>query len=260
MAQGGVRVKMSARVHAATPTVPPGGRPRWDHARLSGAAVLGAWSILFWFLLMTGRVSLYLGARTSWIAPVGAIILGAACVGLLTTARGESGRVTSRRDAAVAALLIVPVVVVLASPRAALGTFSASRKTEFSGAGLWTYWGTFDESSQITLLFVTAAKYWPEAGALLSRRAGSDVAFIGFVDRDSSSAPDEFMLRRFVVTCCVADAAIVGVRVVDVAPGQVATGDWVQVRGRIYPVGNQIIVTAVSIEPVDTPEDPYLYA
>lgn len=253
-------MKPATRVHEGPAPEPHAGQLRWDRSRLVGAAVLGAWSALFCFLLLTSRVGLYLGARTSWIVPVGAVLLGGASLGVFATARTRGAGVLKRREALVGAFLILPVVLVLASPPTTLGTFSASRKTEFSGPGLWTYWGTYDDDSEITLFFVTAAKYWPEAAALLSRRAGSDVAFVGFVDRGPSTPADEFVLARFVVTCCVADAALVSVRVVNVPPGQADEGDWVAVEGQIYPMGNEIILTATSIEPVPAPEDPYLTA
>ena len=48
--------------------------------------------------------------------------------------------------------------------------------------------------------------------------------------RDDTPA-DEFLLARYVVSCCVADATIAEVRVVNVTPGQFANEDWVEVTG-----------------------------
>ncbi len=48
---------------------------------------------------------------------------------------------------------------------------------------------------------------------------------------------DEFLLTRYIVTCCVADATTAQVRVVNVPPGKFQANDWVEVRGPIYPLG-----------------------
>lgn len=241
-----------------TPTLTTPRRRRWNGVRMVAALTLAAWSGLFWFLMLTGRTDLYLSTRTSWIVPMGAGVLGVVAAGLALSARTTAPPPVRRRHVAVAAALLVPVVLVLASPPATLGSFSASRKASSAGSGLQTYWGTFDRSSDITLLFVTAAQFWPGGTQLLAQRAGSDVDFVGFVDRNVDTPADEFLLTRFVVSCCVADATVTQVRVVNVPAGAFEVDEWVEVRGQIYPVGTEIIVTAATIDPVPTPDVPYL--
>jgi uncharacterized membrane protein YcgQ (UPF0703/DUF1980 family) len=60
------------------------------------------------------------------------------------------------------------------------------------------------------------------------------------------------------VSCCVADATIAEVRVVDVTPGQFTNEDWVEVTGTIYPIGREVIVDASGIAEVARPDHPYL--
>lgn len=238
--------------------VPAPGRLAWSPLRIVMALVLAGWSGLYWYLLITGRMNLYLSTRTSWIAPMGAIVLALAAVGLLLASRVRSPSTLKRAHAVVAAALLVPVVLVVASPPSTLGSFSASKKASFSGKGLQTYWGRFDANSDITLFFVAAAQFWPGGTDLLAKRAGSDVDFVGFVDRNPDTPADEFLLTRFVVTCCVADATVIQVRVVNVPAGAFATDEWVEVKGQIYPVGKEIIVTADTVDEVSAPEVPYI--
>ena len=230
----------------------------WSQARVAGALVLGAWASLFWFLILSGRVNLYLSDRTAWIAPVGAVLLTGTALGRLAAARTEAREPLRRREALVMALLVVPVVVVMASPPATPGAFSAPRKARFSATRLETFYGAFDETSDITLLMVAAAQTSDEGSELLARRAGSQVDFVGFVVRNPDTPPDELLLTRYVVTCCVADATVVQVRVVNVTPGRFDENDWVRVRGRIFPLGREVIVVADSVEEVPRPERPYL--
>jgi uncharacterized membrane protein YcgQ (UPF0703/DUF1980 family) len=68
------------------------------------------------------------------------------------------------------------------------------------------------------------------------------------------------MLTRYVVSCCVADATVASVRVVNVTPGRFDENDWVEVTGTIYPIGREVIVDATSVGDVPRPDRPYLSA
>jgi putative membrane protein len=105
---------------------------------------------------------------------------------------------------------------------------------------------------------VAASSWSRDAMRALVRRAGSQVNFIGFVTRDSGMPEDEFVLTRFIISCCVADALSVQVRVVGVPPGEFAEDQWVQVRGTFYPVGGEILVDASDVTAVPRPSHPYL--
>lgn len=93
--------------------------------------------------------------------------------------------------------------------------------------------------------------------------AGQDADVIGFVYRDDRFGADEFFLTRFVVSCCVADAAVAGV-MVRVPPDTALEADqWVRITGTFAPGtfdGAAVpVLVADSIAPADIPEQPYLY-
>ncbi len=92
----------------------------------------------------------------------------------------------------------------------------------------------------------------------LVQRAGSEVSFVGFVARESGMPADEFMLSRFLVSCCVADALSIQVRIVGAPPGELAEDDWVRVTGALYPLGREVIVDAAEVVSVPRPKRPYL--
>jgi uncharacterized repeat protein (TIGR03943 family) len=238
------------------------GRPpqvRWSPARVSGALVLGAWAALFWFLLLTGRDAFYLSTRTEWVIPVAATILTAATIGRLASARVTRPEPIRRRELAIMAAMVAPVLVIAALPPATLGAFSADKRSGFAGTGVATS-AIEIGSGELTLVDVAAGQTSPEGERALAKRAGETVDFIGFVTRYDDTPADEFLLTRYVVTCCVADATVAQVRVVNATPGAFADNDWVEVVGAIYPVGREVIVDATSIEPVPRPDRPYLSA
>lgn len=234
-------------------------RPRrsWSPGGLAGALVLAAWAGLFWFLWISGREAFYLSTRTDWIVPIAAVLLTAATVGRLASARVVAPKPLAARELWITGLMVVPVVLVLFAPVTTLGTFSAGKRAGFSGAGFAASAGDIG-SGELTLIDVAAAETSPEGERALAKRAGDNVSFVGFVSIRDDTPADEFLLARYVVTCCVADATIAEVRVVNVTPGQFANEDWVQVAGTIFPIGREVIVDASDITAVERPDRPYL--
>ena len=231
-------------------------RRRWSPGGIAGAAVLAAWAGLFWFLWLTGREAFYLSTRTDWVVPIAAVLLTAATVGRLASARVVAPKPLAARELWIMGLMVVPVVLVLFAPVTTLGTFSAGKRAGFSGTGLVTS-GDIG-TGELTLIDVASAETSPEGERALAKRAGETVEFVGFVSIREDTPADEFLLARYVVTCCVADATIAEVRVVNVTPGEFANEDWVEVTGTIFPIGREVIVDASDIVAVERPDHPYL--
>jgi hypothetical protein len=68
---------------------------------------------MFWWLLASGRVNLYLSTNTSWVVPVGAVLLTAAAIGRLASARGSEPEPIGRREEIIMALAGRHAVVVV---------------------------------------------------------------------------------------------------------------------------------------------------
>jgi uncharacterized repeat protein (TIGR03943 family) len=228
----------------------------WSPQRLATGVVLAAWAGLFWFVLLTGRTPLYLSTRTAWVAPLGAVLLSLAAGGRLLSARvGRPARL-SWRTAWRLGFLALPVVVLLVLPPTTLGSYAASRRS-LAGAAFGASPGDVS-TGQVSLADVGAAMWSPGAAEALTKRAGSRVAFVGIVVRREGMPADEFLLTRFIMTCCVADALSVQVRVVGAPPGMFQEDQWVRVDGTIYPLGREVVVQASEITRVPRPARPYL--
>ena len=247
----GVRARHSESTEAGAPI------RRVSPRRALSFATLAAWAGLFWFLIASNRTSLYLSSRTAWVVPVGALILTIAGVGRLLSLRSPTTEPVRLSEAAGIALVVLPVVVVLALPPASLGTFAASRRSSLAGAGFAGSSGDISTGA-VTLVDVAAAVRSKEAMQTLVKRAGSDVSFVGFVARDPSMPADEFSLTRFLISCCAADALTVQTRVVGAPAGKFNDDDWVRVQGQIFPLGREVLVDASSVTKVSRPAHPYL--
>jgi uncharacterized repeat protein (TIGR03943 family) len=153
--------------------------------------------------------------------------------------------------------MMFPVVVILALPPAALTSYAVGRRSGFVGAGISTSTGDIATGS-LTLIDVAAAQTTSTGLDALERRAGEVVTFDGFVMRYADTPAEEIMLTRYIVTCCVADATIAQVRVVNVPAGTFQQDQWVRVTGRIYPLGREVIVDASDVVGIPRPGKPYL--
>jgi putative membrane protein len=230
---------------------------KWSVGRLLTAVVLAAWAALFWFLLLSGRSNLYLSPRTAWVVPVGAILLTIAAIGRAASGRVRSPAPPSAKEIWGLGVIVLPVAVVLALPPTSLGTYAASKRSSFASAGVVA--SAEDVSTgELTLVDIVGALRSAEASEALAERAGEVVSFVGFVARDKGMPADEFMLTRFVISCCVADALSVQVRVVGAPPGEFENDDWVRVSGRFYPLGEQSVVQTEEIQRIPRPNHPYL--
>lgn len=92
---------------------------------------------------------------------------------------------------------------------------------------------------------------------------GQEADVVGFVFRDERFGEEQFMVSRFTINCCVADANPVGLIVQADDAALLAENSWVQVNGRFQAQqfdGKMIpVLIADQITPVDAPQQPYLY-
>lgn len=92
---------------------------------------------------------------------------------------------------------------------------------------------------------------------------GQEVSVTGFVYREPNFLAEDFMVSRFTMSCCVADAFAIGLPVTSDEAAQFTDGDWVRVQGKLEAnaFGENFVpvVYATSIEIIDQPAQPYLY-
>jgi len=109
---------------------------RWSPSRVWTGVVLGAWAGLFWFLLVSGRWSLYLSTRTLWVVPTGAALLTVATVARLASARVRRPAQLQSATSWTLGLIALPVVLILSLPPATLSGYALGRRSGFVGSGV----------------------------------------------------------------------------------------------------------------------------
>jgi uncharacterized repeat protein (TIGR03943 family) len=92
---------------------------------------------------------------------------------------------------------------------------------------------------------------------------GQEAKVLGFVYRDGRFADDSFMISRFIVSCCVADATPVGLIVRWPDAATLERDQWVEVSGK-FTAGEfdgqpTPVLVAEQLTPTDVPNQPYLF-
>jgi putative membrane protein len=249
------------------------------------SALIGLVGIMLLVKVFTGVLPLYIHTRyTPLIFGTGAVLLLLALVqGWITlrSLRGSGGEAhhhdhdhdhdhTSRSWYSPTILaLLVPVLLGLAVPPQALGTAAIDvRGFGASGAGMRTVQtvaggevalGIPDPSQWTMLDWVNALIYQPDN----PRLQGQPIELIGFVWQRAEMNEDQFVLSRFVVSCCTADSLAIGLPVIWEGSGDLSNDDWVRVSGKIglaEIMGRQeAVIIAEQVTPTQQPAEPYLF-
>ena len=231
-----------------------------DHMRAVRGVVLLGWAGFFAYLFFSGEVSRYLGPRTYWVVPFGAIALSLAAVAHLITVRSDSPRSFSWSEVAGFLVLLLPVIAVLAVPKPDLGALAASRKTT-GGISAGVARPEPGTDVEVRFLEISYAEESEEYAQAIGATEGSEVNLLGFVSKESGGPEGTFELSRFYVSCCAADAIPYTVSVDDsgAGGGQFKDDTWLSVSGTLERRGRDLVVVAESVAPAEEPEDPYLY-
>ncbi len=194
-------------------------------------------------------------AMGPWIAAAGILLAVLGLVVLWRHRRGDD-HVHRHGGERVAWLLLAPVLAILLIAPPSLGTYALDRAG--SAVSVRSGGGTFPSLDpgaphEMTLLeFNQRAFEGDQTGASF---AGAPVRLIGFV---GPTKGDGFLVARFQIACCAADALAATAHVVGWDGPVPARDSWVEVEGTFQPGDdtNPKLVTT-SVTPIPTPGDPY---
>jgi len=162
------------------------------------------------------------------------------------------------------ALVSVPLLIGLIVPAKALGSAAAQNGGISSGLS------SLGNGSQVALSLDPAKRTvldWVQAfggAGDVQQFNGQPADLIGFVYRDIRfDGKPQFMVARFILSCCVADASAIGVTVQTTDAAKWEADSWVHITGKftvqqISGTATPVLV-ADAIQPVAQPDHPYLY-
>ena len=221
---------------------------------------------LFW-QWFSGNLSLYIHARFSWLTLVAAlsfVLIG----GVYHTRRERLDAQHHHGEFAWGGffLILTPILFGLLAPGKPLGA-DAMRCRSINVASIGSTATPITkkiavihhDEPQTILDWVMA--FWSESN--LANIVGAPATVSGFVYRDQKATTGMFMVGRFVITCCAADATPVGLYVAWPNSQTLSNDQWVEVSGHfelqtLAETATPVLV-AEAITVIDMPEQPYLY-
>ncbi len=237
--------------------------------------------IYFVFNIVSGNIMNYVNARFAWLSYVAAalflLIGGFSAWHLLREHRHDEidddhdhdhdhghdhahDHVHEPVSWRVLALLAVPLVLGTLIPSKPLGAEAVS--------------GSVSLSSSATVGAAETFNVPPEQRNVLDwLRAfnqgdyqqfdGQAADVIGFVYSEPTYEKNTFMVARFAITCCVADATAIGLPVAWANAADLKQGQWIEVKGAFklgkFGGSDMPVLQAESVDQVEQPEHPYLY-
>ncbi len=212
-------------------------------------------------LIISGNLSNYINQRFGWLAYVGAGIF------YLLALVSLWGRIKPSFHAHqhyrigwdIVLIAAFPLALALLIPSRSLGIAAINGGISLRPVGVGNA-ATFARSPQDRNILDWLREYNRAAPAEFN---DLPVDVIGFVYREPVHAADEFMVSRFAMSCCVADAFPIGMPARAEPIDEVPVGSWVRVQGRLHAAnfaGELLPVIVVeTLDLVDEPEQPYLY-
>jgi uncharacterized repeat protein (TIGR03943 family) len=215
--------------------------------------------------LLSGAITFYISRRFTWLtwgATLALLVMGIAQGQRILNLKSQNPISKSPGLPVWSYLvLLVPLVLGMVIPPQPLGASVAGNRGLTSAAGI-AQEGTLPPgvpARRDILGWLRAFGPDPDPEAF----AGQTVEVVGFVYRDEEMAADQFMVARFLIVCCVADAIPVGLPVRHAEATHLELDTWVRVKGTFTAGevwGERLpVIAAEEVIAVSQPAQPYLY-
>jgi putative membrane protein len=230
--------------------------------------VLFGLALYFLYNIVSGNLTNYINVRFAWLAYVAVLIFVALALANVyeilrtrdtSSTEYQNDHTHGQVSWGVLAITAIPLLLGTLIPSQPLGASAVDGSISTNAV-----------SVNITTLTVNPLERnvldWLRAfnrSTNLSEFTGQPADLIGFVYREPSFPDGQFMVARFTMSCCVADASAIGLPVVWADDTALPDSQWVRVQGS-FQLGEwreqEIpMLYATSVETISQPDHPYLY-
>lgn len=224
--------------------------------------------------IMDGRVLLYIHQRFVVLVLLAALAMIALAQIILRerTQTAEDGDTHTPHAASRSAawglwLTALPLLVGLLVPERPLGAGALETRGIFTTTGTRAFGGAAASaalpSTQRTILDWVRVYGEAQDEAAAAAYTGQEADVSGFITHDARLASEQFLVGRFAISCCVADASALGMVVAWPDAARMTDNRWVRVRGPVRPLSldGRIVpaIDARDVELIPEPALPYLF-
>lgn len=223
------------------------------------ALTIFIWLLFLLLILTTGKIQTYINRRFIPFTITGSLILFVLFLIKLKKMKKESTEKITLTSLLSFLIFLFPVLLTIIVKPGTLPALAVGRRgisQEFSGGDVMDVLkaqlemeGNYKKLNIKQVL--TLAKNKPE------EINGKDISVEGFVFKDVST--EKFMLVRFLITCCAADATPLGIEVLYSNTEQLQQESWVKVYGKCTIKEGKVFITAEDVKETQKPSSVYLY-
>jgi uncharacterized repeat protein (TIGR03943 family) len=240
---------------------------------LKTAILLGMCAYLT-LLMLSGNINNYMNQRFQWLVVVAIVMFG--LMGMWNLRQMLQKPVTHKLDDNLnishdghnhtliswqaIAVVSIPLFLAVLLPSTPLGASAVTGGISLNGVGVGSA-NTFIRNPEDRNIL----DWLREFNRIENPATFNDekVNIIGFVYREPYMTANQFMVARFTMSCCVADAFAIGIALESDTASTYETGTWIQVQGVLrsgmFGEHNVPIIQPTSIQATEVPSAPYLY-
>ncbi|MFH2002760.1 MAG: TIGR03943 family protein, partial [Planctomycetota bacterium] len=236
-------------------------RPHQKLEKILGVAVLAAWVLAFSGLLMSGNYRSYITPKLWPLLALGLVFLIVALIVRITAGRGHHDHGGRKALWVRTGILILPLLYLASVHGESLGAFAFNKRSVGflplpNQAGMEEAVEDGGEGLKARDLNELIWNY--------VRLSGRRVTTLGQVAKDASLPEGYFILFRFMINCCVADARPIALFVDLKGATDLEEDTWIKVTGvmETEKVSGRtaLVIRTEEMERVDKPDDIYLYS
>jgi uncharacterized repeat protein (TIGR03943 family) len=237
------------------------GEGRIERIAWAKSLILFGMGIYLALLMATGNLDNYINQRFAWLVVVGALLFFVLALATLNRSLNPKRHDHDHHHYHITwdIILVVafPLLLAILIPSRSLGIEAVNGGISLNPVGVASV-----TRSPLDRNILDWLREFDRA-ATPAQFNGSPVDVIGFVYREPIHPDDGFMLARFTMSCCVADAFPIGMPVIALGGGEFEVGEWLRIQGQLKArsFGGDFLPVALAeaIERVDEPRQPYLY-
>ncbi len=232
-----------------------------DRIAWAKSLILFGMGIYLTLLILTGNLDNYINQRFAWLVVVGAALFFILGLTNLYRSLHPPGHGHDHHHYHISwdilLVLAFPLLLAILIPSRSLGIEAVNGGVSLNPVGVASV-----TRSPLDRNILDWLREFDRASTP-AQFNGAAVDVVGFVYREPIHPQDGFMLARFTMSCCVADAFPIGMPIVAPEADDYAAGQWLRVQGQLKAsaFGGDFlpVVLADAIEVVDEPRQPYLY-
>lgn len=154
------------------------------------------------------------------------------------------------------------LVLMVINPPASLSSFTASqRASDLTSLNISNQTrllvNSFSTNTKNLALsdWIASFTYNPDKEFYIDK----EVRVTGFMFRTDDITNSDFIVSRFVVSCCAVDARPVGIKVQGSNLVEFKKDQWIEVEGKFAEIKDEIIIIPTRVIYISQPEKPYIY-